>query len=81
MVKKRNSKNMLANSLIALRKQEGISQQQFADKVGITRSMVAGYEACIHEPSLDILLKISEVCNVSTDNLLKGNLERMDDNG
>ena len=53
-----------------LRKDKKITQQQLADRLGITKAMVSAYENGIQLPSYDILIKIAAIFNVSTDYLL-----------
>ncbi len=52
------------------RKDLGLTQQELSDKLGINQSAIAKWEAGELEPSLSMLLKISEICNVSIDYLL-----------
>lgn len=61
---------MLAQRLKELRFEHKITQQEMASKLGISRSTLAGYESENKQPSYDILLKISNVFNISTDYLL-----------
>ena len=56
--------------LAALRKHAGLSQSEFADKVGITRAMVDYYERRATNPSADFIIKAASVLGVSTDELL-----------
>ena len=53
-----------------LRKEKKITQQQLADRLGITKAMISAYENGIRLPSYDILIKIAAIFNVSTDFLL-----------
>lgn len=59
-----------------LRKEKKITQQQLADRLGITKAMVSAYENGIRLPSYDILIKIAAIFNVSTDFLLGVNTVR-----
>lgn len=54
----------------ALRKSKGYSQQALADKLGVTKSLISGYEQDLRLPSLDMLVKISREFGVSSDYLL-----------
>lgn len=47
-----------------------MSQQKLADNMGITKKMIANYEAGICKPKVETLIKMSEVLGVSTDVLL-----------
>ena len=58
------------NILKKLRFEEGLTQQQLADRLGVTKSVVSYYELHERTPSPDILVKISSIFHVSTDYLL-----------
>jgi len=60
----------LPTRLIALRKDNGLTQQQMADAIGIHVNSVKKYEAGQAQPSLDVLKKIALALHVSTDFLL-----------
>lgn len=62
--------NDFSVKLKALRKSKGYSQQALADKLGVTKSLISGYEQDLRLPSLDMLVKISREFGVSSDYLL-----------
>ena len=47
--------------LIKLRKQRGYTQEEIAEKLGISRSAYANYEHGRNEPSLEMAIKILEI--------------------
>ncbi len=53
-----------------LRKQNGMTQQQLADRLGVTKSVVSFYELRERTPSPDVLIRLSDIFHVSTDYLL-----------
>lgn len=53
-----------------LRLQSGMTQQQLAEKLGLTKSVVSFYELRERTPSPEILVKLSTIFHVSTDYLL-----------
>lgn len=53
-----------------LRLENGFTQQNIADKLGIKQQSYARYEIGIGEPSLQTLVKIAKTFGVSTDYLL-----------
>ena len=53
-----------------LRKQNGLTQQQLAERVGVTKSVISFYELKERAPSPDVLTKLSYIFHVSTDYLL-----------
>lgn len=52
---------------LQLRKQNGLTQQQMAETVGIHITQVKRYESGEAQPSLEILKKVATAFNVSTD--------------
>ncbi|WP_425595529.1 helix-turn-helix domain-containing protein [Priestia flexa] len=56
--------------LATLRKEKGISQYEFADRIGFSRGQVANYEQGKREPDYETLQKIADFFDVSTDYLL-----------
>lgn len=53
-----------------LRKQAGLTQQQLAAQLGITKSVVSFYELQARSPSPEVLAKLAQIFHVSTDYLL-----------
>ncbi|MBQ1924337.1 MAG: helix-turn-helix transcriptional regulator [Lachnospiraceae bacterium] len=53
-----------------LRTEEGLTQQQLGELLGVSKSVVSYYEVNERVPSPDTLVKISKVFHVSTDYLL-----------
>ena len=60
----------LPTRLITLRKEQGLTQQQMADTIGIHVNSLKKYEAGQAQPSLDVLKKIALTIHVRTDFLL-----------
>ena len=56
--------------LKALRKQAGLTQQQLAAQLGITKSVVSFYELQARSPSPEVLAKLAQIFHVSADYLL-----------
>lgn len=63
---------MLGVRIAALRRQRGMSQQALARAICVSASAVGMYEQGRREPSLDRLVAIADVFEVSTDYLLTG---------
>lgn len=53
-----------------LRKENGVSQKEVADYIGVSVSAYSNYEQGIREPSLDVLLKLSDFFDTTCDYLL-----------
>lgn len=60
----------IGSKIIILRKQYKFSQSELAKKIGSSRTMVGNYERNENTPSVDVILKIAKVFNVSVDYLL-----------
>ena len=61
---------MFRDNLIALRKLHHISQEELADKIGVTRQTLSKYETGESLPDIDKCKAIAEVFGVSLDDLV-----------
>lgn len=61
---------MLAKRLRKLRKEMGISQQELADRLSISRSTLAQYEVNRRVPEFRTLTSLADFFNVSVDYLI-----------
>ena len=66
---------ILADKIIILRKKSGLSQEELADKLNVSRQSVSKWESAQSIPDLDRILEMSEIFKVSTDCLLKDDLD------
>lgn len=66
---------ILADKIITLRKKNGWSQEELAEKVGVSRQAISKWESAQSVPDLDKILRMSEIFGVTTDFLLKDELE------
>ena len=66
---------IFADKLIALRKKAGWSQEELAEQLNVTRQSVSKWEGAQSVPELDKMLRLSELFGVSTDYLLKDEIE------
>ena len=63
--------NITINERITdLRTMSGLSQKELADKVGVTNSTISFYEQEERSPSVDMIIRLSKIFNVSVDYLL-----------
>ena len=60
----------IANRLQKLRKENGYSQEELADKLGISRQAVSKWERAESSPDTDNLIILARLYNVSLDELL-----------
>jgi len=63
-------KRTFGEALLTLRKQKGLSQQEFADLLPVNRSSVANWEADRRLPNATIVAKIAEIFDVEVTELL-----------
>lgn len=61
---------MFSKRLKALRNEKGVTQQELADAINISRSTIAGYEIDGKQPSYEVIGKLANFFSVSTDYLL-----------
>ena len=66
---------ILADKIVILRKQKGWSQEELAEKLGISRQSVSKWESGNSMPDIDKIILLSRLFQVSTDYLLKDELE------
>lgn len=63
-------KIMLGDFICRLRKEKGMTQEQLAERVGITNKAVSKWETFEANPDLTLLPKIARALDVTTDELL-----------
>ena len=63
----------IANRLQKLRKENGYSQEELADKLGISRQAVSKWERAESSPDTDNLIVLARLYNISLDELLSDN--------
>lgn len=68
---------IFADKLILLRKKAGWSQEELAEQMDVTRQSVSKWEGAQSVPDLDKILRLSELFGVSTDYLLKDEIEEV----
>ena len=62
----------IADRIQSLRKQKGMSQEELADAVGVSRQAVSKWESEQATPDLEKVVIMSDIFEVTTDYLLKG---------
>ena len=55
----------------------GLSQEEFADKIFVTRQSVSNWENDKNYPDINSLVLMAEIFGVSLDSLVKGDIEKM----
>ena len=66
---------ILADKIIELRKKNGWSQEELAEKLDVSRQSISKWEGAQSIPDMNRIIRLSEVFGVSTDFLLKDELE------
>lgn len=59
------------------RSELGLSQEEFADKIFVTRQSVSNWENDKNYPDINSLVLMAEIFGISLDNLIKGDIEEM----
>ena len=67
----------LAKKMIELRKQNGLSQQDLADRLGVSRQAISRWETGAVQPLADSVKSLAQVFQVSTDYLLNDDLDTL----
>ena len=63
--------------LSLLRNQANMTQEELAKKLFVVRGTIANYENMRRRPSLEVIVRYSELFNVTTDWILKGDKNGM----
>ena len=66
---------ILADKIIELRKKNGWSQEDLAEKLSVSRQSISKWEGAQSIPDMNKIIKMSEIFGVSTDFLLKDEME------
>ena len=78
MASERQGKMILADKIINERKKNGWSQEELAELLGVSRQSVSKWEGAQSVPDLQKILKMAELFGVTTDYLLKDEIEPED---
>lgn len=69
----------IGSKITELRKQHGLSQTELAKQLNASRTIIGNYERNENTPSIDMILKLAKVFNVSLDYLVgEGQLANYD---
>ena len=58
-----------ANILLSYRKKHNLSQEELAEKIGVSQQMISYIESGLKEPKTTILIRIADIFNCSLDEL------------
>ena len=62
----------IADRIQQLRKSKGISQEELADKIRVSRQAVSKWESAQGYPDIENVIRLSQIYHVSTDYILLG---------
>ena len=65
-----------SDNLQFIRAQAGITQEQLAEQLDVSRQSVSKWESGTSFPEMDTLLRICDLYNVNLDTLLRGRMEK-----
>ena len=68
---------ILADKIMNERKRNGWSQEELAEKLGVSRQSVSKWESAQSVPDLNRILQLADIFGVTTDYLLKEELDDM----
>lgn len=66
---------MLGEKLLRLRKKQGYSQQEVADKLAVTRQTISNWECDQAMPSIDKATALAKLYHISLDDLIENEIE------
>ena len=72
----------LSDKIVRLRKSNGMSQEELADKLGVSRQAISRWEMGVSVPNINTLILISEKFDIPVDEMLKSGdvVEKIDNN-
>ena len=69
----------IGERITQLRKQQNLSQDELAKKAEVSRTIIGNYERNTNTPSIEVLIKLAKVFNVSVDFIIgEGELSAFD---
>lgn len=66
---------ILADKILSLRKKNGWSQEELAEKANVSRQSISKWESAASIPDINKILELSKIFGVTTDYLLKDDME------
>lgn len=67
---------ILSQKILQLRKKQGWSQEELAEKLGVSRQSVSKWESAVSLPEIDKIMELASVFGVTTDYLLRDDIEQ-----
>ena len=70
----------LSENLKKIRKDNNLSQEALAEKLGVSRQSVSKWESGLAYPEMDKVLQLCEMFNLNIDELLNQNIKEVEKN-
>lgn len=70
--------NYLSKNIKYIRTLKGISQEQLAEELKVSRSRISSYEEGRATPAIDFVIELSDYINIAMDVLIKKKLDSLD---
>ena len=70
----------IGNRIRTIRKQKGITGEDLANRLSVTKSTISGWENNRYQPSIDVLIELSIIFNCTVDSLLDINTDDSEKN-
>ncbi|WP_245813463.1 helix-turn-helix domain-containing protein [Lutibacter agarilyticus] len=70
--------NYLSKNIRYIRTLKGLTQEQFADDLKVSRSRISSYEENRAKPSIRFLIELSSYCKISMELLVKEKLNKLE---
>ena len=70
----------LSENLKKIRKDNNLSQEQLADKLGVSRQSVSKWESGLAYPEMDKMLQLCKLFNLNIDELLNKDINEVNEN-
>ncbi|MTI39104.1 XRE family transcriptional regulator [Fulvivirga lutimaris] len=71
--------SLISDNIKYLRKKIGLTQEQFAERIGIKRSLVGAYEEGRADPRISNLINMADIFGTSVDILINKDVSRLDE--
>ena len=68
----------IGEKILQLRKKEGMSQEELAEKLNVTRQTISKWETNQSAPDFEKIIPLCEVFNIKADELLRGEIKEKD---
>lgn len=72
---------IFGDKILDLRKKSGLSQEELADKLGVSRQSISKWESSASIPDINRILELGKIFGVSTDYLLKDEIQTVEYSG